>query len=255
MKIKLDARILLGLLLILGGGLVLAQQMGYLENVSEYFWGGVFIFAGLVFLFSMFRGEIWASFPAFISLAIGTLILLPERLDSIGGSIFLGNIALAFWYIYFTNRAERWWAMIPAGVLTALLLLGITSFWFEDFSGLFVLGGIGITFFIVALTNLQDRWWALIPGGVISTLAVMTIAEGRFGEFKTIGFFFFGLAVTFLLVALLAKMKWAYWPALALGIMGVLGIVSLLEYANYLWAVMMIGVGVFILLQYFVRRA
>ena len=104
------------------------------------------------------------------------------------------------------------------------------------------------------LTGRVERWWALIPAGVLITLSGVTIAAERFGEFQTAGFFFLGLAITFLLVALLAGMSWAYWPALALGIMGFLGIASLLNIANYLWAVVLIGAGAFMIFRYFTYR-
>lgn len=248
---KIDSRVPFGLTLILGGGLLVAQNMGLLENVSQYFWGGLLIVVGLMFSINLLRGE-WANtFPTFIFLGLGTLLVLPESLEELRGVAFIGGIALSFWVAYLTNRQERWWAMIPAGVLTAISLLIVASFWFDDFSGLFVLGGIGLTFLIVALTNLTERWWGLIPGGVLSTLAVMTTVEDKFTEFQTVGIFFFGLAITFLLVALLTQMKWAYYPAVGLGVMGVLGLVSLLEYASYLWAVILIGAGIFILFRYF----
>ena len=251
---RFDPRIIIGLLLIVGGGLTLAQTLGYLENVSNLFWGGVFLAAGLAFLFLLFGGNWWAAFPGFILAALGVLILLPESLDEIGGAIFLGGIALSFWYVYLTDRSGRWWAIIPGGVLTALTLLILASAWFEEYSGAIVLGGIGLTFFAVYLSSPAERWWALIPGGVLATLAGMTVAAERFGEFQTAGFFFFGLALTFLLVALLARMQWAYWPAAILGVMGVLGIASLLDFANYLWAVVLIIAGGFMILRYFTRR-
>lgn len=255
MKKSFDSRILFGLLLIFGGGLALAQTMGYLNNVSNLFWGGVLLAVGLIFLISVFAGEEWNAFPAFILIGLGSVILFRKQFGDLGGGIFFGSIALAFWYIYFKDRVARWWAMIPAGVLTALALLVITNLWIEDLSGLFVLGGIGLTFFIVAITNIQERWWGLIPAGVLSTLAGITVVEERIGEFQTAGIFFLGLAITFLLVALLAKMKWAYLPALALGIMGVLGLASLLEFANYIWAIALIIIGIFILFRYFTNRA
>lgn len=252
---RFDARIIFGLMLILGGGLALAQAMGFLQNATGLFWGGVFLVVGLGFLFVMFTGHWWAAFPGFTLAALGVLILLPESLNQFGGAVFLGGIALSFWYVYFTSRNERWWAIIPGGVLTALSLLILVSAWLEEYSGAIVLGGIGLTFFIVYITNPKDRWWALIPGGVLVTLAGVTVAAERFGEFQTAGFFFFGLALTFLLVALLARMNWAYWPALGLGVMGVLGIVSLLELSGYVWAVILIAGGAFLLIRYFSGRA
>jgi hypothetical protein len=251
---RFDPRIVLGFMLIVGGGLALAQTMGFLENASNVFWGGVFLAAGLAFLVLLFGGHWWAAFPGFILAALGVLILFSDALGALGGAVFLGGLALSFWYVFFSNRIERWWAIIPAGVFTALSLLIVASAQFEEYSGAIVLGGIGLTFFIVYLTNTQERWWALIPGGVLVTLAGVTIAAEKFGEFQTAGFFFFGLALTFLLVALLAKMQWAYWPALVLGIMGFLGIASLLEFANYIWAVVLIGAGVFLLFRYFSKR-
>jgi hypothetical protein len=251
---RFDPRIVFGILLIAGGGLALAQTMGLLENASDIFWGGTFLAAGLIFLSLLFGGHWWASFPGFTLVALGALILLPKSLDQFGGALFLGGIALSFWYVYFTDRSQRWWAMIPAGVLTALAVMIVVAQRFEEFGGAVFLGGIGLSFFAVYLTNRAERWWALIPGGVLVTLAGVTIAAQRIGEFQTAGFFFLGLAATFLLVALLTGMGWAYWPALVLGIMGFLGIASLLDVANYLWAVVLIGVGAFMLIRYFLKR-
>lgn len=252
---RFDSRIVIGLLLIVSGGLGLAQAMGYLENATSYFWGAVFLIGGLAFLSLLFSGNWWAAIPGFTLAGLGVLILLPETLDDLGGAVLLGSIALGFWYAYFTDRSNRWWAIIPAGVLTALSLLIVASSYFDEYSGAIVLGGIGLTFFIVYLTNPAERWWGLIPGGVLATLAVMTVAAERFGEFQTAGFFFLGLALTFLLVAVLARMKWAYWPAGVLGIMGLLGLGSLLNLASYFWAAALIAVGGFLIFNYFTRRS
>ena len=251
---RFDPRIVFGILLIVGGVLALAQTMGLLSNVSDIFWGGLFLVAGLVFLSLLFGGHWWAAFPGFTLAALGVLILLPDSFGALGGAIFLGGIGLSFWYVYFTSRIERWWALIPAGVLTALAVMIVVTQQYEDFGAAIFLGGIGLSFFAVYLTERAERWWALIPGGVLVTLAGVTIAAQQFGEFQTAGFFFFGLAITFLLVALLTGMRWAYWPALALGIMGFLGIASLLNIANYLWAVALIAVGAFMLFRYFTNR-
>ncbi|GAB1470800.1 hypothetical protein MASR2M66_16780 [Chloroflexota bacterium] len=251
---RFDPRVILGVLLIAGGGLALAQMMGYLENASAYFWGGIFLVTGLAFLSMLFGGNWWAAIPGFTFLGLGVMLLLPKTLEYLSGAVFLGSIAISFWYIYFTDRSGRWWAIIPGGVLTALSLLILASSYFEEYSGAIVLGGIGLTFFIVYLTNTAERWWAIIPGGVLITLAGMTIAAERFEEFQTAGFFFLGLALTFLLVAVLARMKWAYWPAMALGILGLLSVGSLLNFAGYLWAVALIGFGAFLIVRYFAKR-
>ncbi|GEM_PF-144410 len=253
--IRFDSRIIIGLMLIAGGGLALAQTMGLLENASAYFWGIVFAAAGLAFLFTFLNGEWWAAFPGFTLLSIGALILLPESLEDIGGGLFLGGIALSFWSVYFTNRAGRWWAIIPGGVLTAFSLLVVVSEYFEDYSAAIVLGGIGLIFFVLYLTNAKERWWALIPFGVLSTLAAITVFAEQVGEFQTVGVFFLGLAITFLLVALLARMQWAYYPAAILAALGMFGLASLLDYVNYVWAIAFIFAGGVILYRYFTKQA
>lgn len=251
---RIDLRIVFGIMLILGGGLALMQALGYMENATKIFWSGVFIVTGLIFLALIFGGHWWGAFPGFTLVALGTLIILPDALEGFGGALFLGGIALSFWYVYFTSRVERSWALIPAGVLTALALVVIASQRFEEYSGAAFLGGIGLAFFMMYLTNMSDRWWALIPGGVLSTLAGVTIAAQKFGGFQTSGFFFSGLALTFLLVAVLARMNWAYWPAAGLGVMGFLGIAALLDFANYFWAFVLITAGGFVLFRYFTRK-
>lgn len=251
---RFDPRIVFGILLIVGGVLALGQTMGLLGNASNIFWGGMFLALGLIFLTLLFGGHWWSAFPGFTLVALGALILLPKSLQQFGGAIFLGGIGLSFWYVYFTSRNERWWALIPAGVLTALAVMIVVTQQYEDFGAAVFLGGIGLSFFAVYFTNRLERWWAIIPGGVLITLAGVTVAAQQFGEFQTAGFFFFGLAITFLLVALLANMRWAYWPALVLGIMGFLGIASLLNFANYIWAIALIGVGAFMLFRYFTNR-
>jgi hypothetical protein len=201
---RFDPRIVFGLLLLIGGSLALLQTMGYLRNMSDIILGGMFIAVGLIFLALVMGGHWWGVFPGFVMLAIGGLLFLPKQLNELGGAIFLGGIALAFWVSFVTDRQERWWALIPAGVLT--------------------------------------------------TLAGVTIVSDRFGGFGSGGFFFLGLAITFLLVAVLAGMRWAYWPAAALGGMSVLLTASQFELINYIWAAVLIAAGGFLLFRYFSRR-
>jgi hypothetical protein len=172
---RLDARVILGILLILAGGLGFLQAFGFLQSASDIFWGLVFLAAGAVFLFvfasGFASGNWWAAFPGFVLAGIGVVILLPDSLDRIGGAVFLGAISLSFWAVYLTGRS---------------------------------------------------RWWAVIPGGVLFTLAIVSaLPENLLGGAAAGGVLFLGLALTFLLVALLTNMSWAYWPAGALGLLGI----------------------------------
>ncbi len=200
---RLDPRVVLGALLLLGGGLLLAQTMGYLKNASDVFWGSIFLLAGPVFLSLLFGGNWWAVFPGFTLTALGVIILFNEQLGEFSGMVILGGVALSFWAVYLMDRS---------------------------------------------------RWWALIPAGVLSTLAVITIAPERIGAFETGGVFFLGLALTFVLVALLAGHRWAYYPAAVLGVLGVLTTASLMDWSAYIWAVVLLLGGGFLIVRSLVRR-
>jgi hypothetical protein len=200
---RFDPRIIVGAALLMAGALLLAQTMGYLKNASDIFWGSLFLIGGVAFLSLLFGGNWWAVFPGMSLLSLGVLILFGNRLGDLGGLVFLGGIALAFWLVYLFDRS---------------------------------------------------RWWSLIPAGVLSTLAVVSVLPGRIGAFETGGVFFLGLALTFLLVALAAKMRWAYYPAAVLGVLGVLTTVSLMNIANYIWAAVLIVAGGYLLFRYFTNR-
>jgi hypothetical protein len=200
---RFDPRIVLGAALLLGGGLLLAQTLGYLKNASDVFWGSVFLIGGVAFLTLLFGGHWWAAFPGFTLAALGVLILFSKQLGDFGGALFLGGIAVSFWLVYVMDRS---------------------------------------------------RWWALIPAGVLTTLAFVSIAPERIGAFGTGGVFFLGLALTFVLVALLANMRWAYYPAVVLGVLGVLATATLMDWANYIWAAALILGGGFLVFRSFVKR-
>jgi hypothetical protein len=201
---RLDSRVILGSLLLIGGGLALMQAMGYLENASDLFWGGIFIALGLLFLSLLFGGHWWSLFPGFALLAIGAVIFLPDSAEDLGGLIFLGGISLAFWAAYATSPGDRWWALMPAGALT--------------------------------------------------TLAIISVVGDRLSDQETAAIFFGGFAITFLLVRLLAGMRWAHWPALGLGIMAVLAFLSLLDISNYVAAAALMCAGLYLLFRYFTNR-
>ena len=97
----------------------------------------------------------------------------------------------------------------------------------------------------------RDRWWAIIPGGVLFTLAIVSVMPEAFlSGAGSGGLFFLGLALTFLLVALLANMRWAFWPA---GVLGLLCIFLFFESQvilfSYLAAGALILAGIYIVLR------
>jgi len=168
------------------------------------------------------------------------------------GDIFWGFAFLAagaiFLVSYFTGS---WWAAIPGATLAGLGVLILLPNSMEEFGGAVFLGGVALAFWLVYLPSRKERWWALIPAGVLTTLAFVTFAPQLVGETATGGVFFLGLALTFLLVALLANMRWAWYPAAALGLIGFLVIISAASAANYIWAAVFIVAGAYLIYRYF----
>jgi hypothetical protein len=178
-----------------------------------------------------------------------TLGCLKNASDVFWGSVFLIG-GVAFLTLLFGGH---WWAAFPGFTLAALGVLILFSKQLGDFGGALFLGGIAVSFWLVYVMD-RSRWWALIPAGVLTTLAFVSIAPERIGAFGTGGVFFLGLALTFVLVALLANMRWAYYPAVVLGVLGVLATATLMDWANYIWAAALILGGGFLVFRSFVKR-
>ncbi len=184
-------------------------------------------------------------FGGLILILAGGLFLLQGMgyLDNVGdifwGAMFLAAGAL-FLFAFFTGS---WWAVIPGCVLAGIGALILLPDSLEVYGGALFLGSIALAFWLVFLTAPRERWWAIIPAGVLTTLAAVTFLPDMIGGMATGGVFFFGLALTFLLVALLAGMRWAYYPAAALAFVGLLAAFSLGAISNYAWAIVLIGGG------------
>lgn len=168
---RYDPRLLLGVLLVLGGLLSLLDALGVISNGGGIFWGLIFAAGGLIFLYMLInnRENWWAAFPAFTLLGLAASSFLPDSLKGLDGLLFFAGISLGFWWVYFTNTQERWWAIIPAGVLLTLGIVSSVGDASEGMAtgGLFFLG-LGLTFILVAvLPGGSGRSWALIPGIIL----------------------------------------------------------------------------------------
>jgi hypothetical protein len=194
---------------------------------------------------------------------IGTLLILAGALGFLQAFGFLQDASDLFWGIVFLGAGAvflflfasgfasgGWWAAFPGFVLAGIGVLILLPDSLDDIGGAIFLGAIGLSFWAVYLTG-RDRWWAISPGGVLFTLAIVSaLPERLFGGVDTGGIFFLGLALTFLLVALLANMRWAYWPAGALGVFGAfLFFQSQVSLLSYVAAGALIIAGVYIVLR------
>jgi hypothetical protein len=132
-------------------------------------------------------------------------------------------------------------ALLPAGS------------WKSALGGPLFLGGIGLGFAAAYLANRQ-MWWALIPMGALLTLAVMAALGERdvIGGMATASVLFFGMAVTFVLVAFVPgdgqrTRLWALIPATLLALTGVLMAASFISVLNMLGPLALVVLGLVLL--------
>lgn len=179
------------------------------RTYSNLIWGALLILAGVVFLLQSFGfinlNAIWGGFWALAFLVAGLAFL-----------------------IVFLRDNEQWWALIPGFSLLGLgTLVGlglINDALASKFGAPLFLGAIGLGFWAVYLVR-RENWWAIIPGGVLFSIAAMIGLEPILGDTAMVGVMFLGMALTFVLVALLpnphGRMSWAFIPAGVLLILGV----------------------------------
>ena len=177
---------------------------------SRYFWGGLFIIIGVIFLLQYF------GFVDFSSILLSLLFAL-------GGLVFLS--------VFISDRAQ-WWALIPGfALLSIAVIVGLDKLLpdlYGEVGGVIFLAGVGLSFILVYLVERQN-WWAIIPGGVLLSLATIVGAEAVFEGTTTAGLFFLGLGITFGVLALIptpqGRMQWAWIPS---GILTIMGMVLLI---------------------------
>ena len=181
------------------------------------------------------------------ALILGGCLMLLDQTSILKGAVDLFwagvlAIAAAIFLFWFFSDQSKWWAAIPgftlAGMAASSLLLDRIGW-----GGLAFLGGIGLGFWAVYFSG-RTRWWAIIPGGVLLTLGVTSVMSEAFGVINSGGVFFVGLGITFVLVALLAKMKWAFIPAAVLLLLGFLLGTPFVGVMEYLWIGVLLVAGV-----------
>ncbi len=176
---------------------------------AAFLWGGLLIIAGLGLLLQNLHlvnlDWLWQLFWTVLFAA--------------GGVAFLG---------VFLRSRENWWALIPGFTLLGLggvLALNVISSQLSDrLGGPLFLGSIGLGFWAVYAAR-RENWWAVIPGGILWSLAAFVFLEPFLPEPAGVSVMFFGMALTFLIVALLpveeGRMTWAFIPG---GILAVIGL-------------------------------
>jgi len=207
---------------------------------SRILWGVILIAAGVLFLLQSL---------GIIQFAV---ILWPA---------LIGIASLAFLFVFLSAPQANWWAAIPGFVL--LGVAGIVAFdqlapdVGEIWSGSLFLGSIALAFWVIYLFN-PEQWWAVIPGGVLLTLAVVSGLSPVLEGIETGGVFFFGLGLTFALLALLptpeGRLTWSIVPAIVFLIVGTLITAAATQLMNYVWPVLLILGGLYLLFRTFGSR-
>lgn len=253
--------ILWAVILILGGGLLLAQNFNLIgTQFQASIWVVIFGGLGLLFLLDAITTggqDWWALIPGCVLVGVALTIFLGERevKGEIVGSVMLFSVALPFLLIYLIKRGTFWWALIPGGVLTFLAVVPVLTLGVRDeVIGTFFLWAIAIPFYIVFLAN-RKNWWALIPAGVLTVLGVMPLlAMGNVPGQLIGGLFFFGLAGVFGLLALFGlrdpDLRWAIYPA---GILLAVG-VGVLAFGQNWWPLVLIALGAILLIRTILPR-
>lgn len=199
-------------------------------------------------------------------LVIGGILLLLDTFGIFkGGALFWtivsGVAGLLFLSLYVTNH-DNWWALIPGIIFLALsATIGLNSFLpgFSDtnLGGTIILGGIALSFLLVYLAD-RGNWWAIIPAGVMTTIAIVAVLDSNTSNIASGGIFFLGLGITFALVAVLptsvGQMRWAWIPAVILGIMGVLILIAEENLINYIWPSAIILAGLLLVIRSLRRK-
>lgn len=173
--------------LVVGGLLVLVGILAFLDSFlvipfTTVLWGLIFAVGGVSFLVYLLgnRSAWWALLPGIILLSLSALIMItslfPVVGDKLGGMIFLGGTALAFWLVYIWKRS-MWWAIIPAGVFTSLAGTVLIDQFTKLDGGMFFLFGLAVTFALLAiLPGLPgNRQWPWIPAGVLFIISLLTV--------------------------------------------------------------------------------
>jgi hypothetical protein len=228
-----------GLLLIGGGLLALADQLGYIENLSPTLW--IFVFVAVSLLgFVSYATSGWKQwgwlFPTGIFGGLAVIIALATNHvnnAAVGSPLFFG-LLLPFAVAYLTDRTRNWWALIPGGIM---LFLALTTLLVDTVGGEWVgamfLLLIGLAFLFVYLNN-RTRIWALIVAyvfGILSIAPMLAAFDELAAYFGAV--FLFAVALPFFIIYFRSMDNWwAIIPAGALSVVGVIAAVAIAELIN-----------------------
>ena len=221
--------------LILLGGVFLAENLGFISQVSALGWGIAFAVLSLLSFGGYFSAGLKAwgwLVPAMIFGGLAATVWLADTgfNQPAIGSIILGSIAVPFVVAFLVDRKTNWWALIPAwimGLLTIIVL--ITDVVPSEAMGTLVLWGIGLPFLVVYLTD-RTRWWALIPAGVMGVIGIIPLLTMGVNESIIGPLVMFLFALPFLVAYFWSTKNW--WALIPAGLFVSIGVVAWLAISS-----------------------
>lgn len=223
--------LLLGILLLLAGGLVLAQNLGWIAGISSTTW--LLVLSALsVMFFGLFALSGWKDwgwlFPSFILAGIAATIAL--SIAGVDGSLSAAPVLLGcglpFLSAYLLDRKGNWWALIPFWVLLAVtVMLAFVDFVPGEVVAFFIFISIAIPFLVLFLLD-RSRRWALIPAYVLAAISfIPLLANTAGGEFVG-AYVMFMISLPFFLIYFTSTDSW--WALLPAGSTASVGLLILL---------------------------
>ena len=225
-----------GVLMIGGGLLALANQMGYIDALSPQTWMIVFAAISVLALISYALGgwRQWALlFPAGAFGGLALVIAFAEaNVDSaaVASPLFFG-LLIPFLAAYLTDRTRNWWALIPGGVM---LFLALTTLLVDSAGGEWVgalfLFMIALSFFVVYLTH-RTYTWALLVAYILAVLGIAPLMSigGRDAAYYG-PIFLLAVALPFFYVYFRSSQYW--WAIIPAGSVTTIAVIAALAIAG-----------------------
>ena len=227
-----------GVLMIGGGLLALADQMGYIDTLSPQMW--MTVFAGLSLLglvsYALSGWKQWGLlFPTGVFGGLALVIALAEaRVYSaaVASPLFFG-LLIPFIAAYLTDRTHNWWALIPGGVM---LFLALTTLLVDSAGGEWVgalfLFLIALSFFAVYL-NHRSYTWALLVAYILAVLGIAPLMSigGRDAAYYG-PLFLFAVALPFFIVYFRSAANW--WAIIPAGSVTIIAVIAALAIAGFI---------------------
>lgn len=248
-----------GIVLIVLGGLFMAQNLGWIGEISAAVWAGLFAGASLLFFVTFFISGIqsWGwLFPACILGSLAAVIYFGERgfTGSWIAMLILWSIIPPFLVAFVSAPRQNWWALIPSYVMLAVGMIVLLAE--VDIPGTWIAAGINfmiaLPFFVVYLFSVKN-WWALIPAGILGSVSLGLFFLGDEPGDRSILWMNLimggGMTLTFVILWLRRAVQptaWAKYPAVILAL-GMAAVAIFGGGLNAYWPVAIILLGGWIL--------